>query len=245
MPKPVSRRPQIDPSGHWMTYSDMLSGLLLMFILLLLIFLWRFQETSRQLLIEQQVLRTIESEYTALKDEVERRIGVKAELIAELQTQFAANNIQAQIDPSGAIQLESNLFFEFNSTELKPEGQAFLARFFPIYVSVLSQDKYSGQVEEIIIQGHTDNIGTYLTNLNLSQARALSVASYCLSGTIPGITPTQLDTLQTKLTANGRSFSQPRYTTDGAIDPDASRRVEFLFRLGDEDMIEEFLGVTG
>ena len=74
MPKPASRRPQSDHSGHWMTYSDMLTGLLLMFILLLLIFLWRFQETSRQLLIEQQDLRTIESEYTALKEEVEHHV---------------------------------------------------------------------------------------------------------------------------------------------------------------------------
>lgn len=41
------------------------------------------------------------------------------------------------------------------------------------------------------------------------------------------------------LTANGRSWSNPIYNTDGTINDNQSRRVEFKFRLKDDEMIEE------
>ena len=45
--------------------------------------------------------------------------------------------------------------------------------------------------------------------------------------------------LQELLTAKGRSFSDPIYKADGTVDMDASRRVEFKFRLKDSEMIQE------
>ena len=45
------------------------------------------------------------------------------------------------------------------------------------------------------------------------------------------------------MTANGRSFSNPVYNTNGSIDMDASRRVEFKFRLKDEEMVEEMVKI--
>ena len=44
------------------------------------------------------------------------------------------------------------------------------------------------------------------------------------------------------LTANGRSYSQPIYK-DNDIDLDKSRRVEFKFRLKDEEMITEMQNI--
>jgi len=41
------------------------------------------------------------------------------------------------------------------------------------------------------------------------------------------------------LTANGRSYSQPILNEAGSIDRKKSRRVEFKFRLKDEQMIKE------
>ena len=41
------------------------------------------------------------------------------------------------------------------------------------------------------------------------------------------------------MTANGRSWSDPVYNADGTVNADASRRVEFKFRLKDQEMIEE------
>ncbi|MED3906779.1 OmpA family protein, partial [Geobacillus thermodenitrificans] len=40
------------------------------------------------------------------------------------------------------------------------------------------------------------------------------------------------------ITANGRSFSSPLTDENGKYDPDRSRRVEFLFRLKDDEAIK-------
>lgn len=90
---------------------------------------------------------------------------------------------------------------------------------------------------EIIIEGHTDTQGTYLVNLELSQERALSVATYCLQ--MPSLSESQLEKLREILTAKGKSYSDPIYNDDGTINMDASRRVEFKFRMKDSEMIDE------
>ena len=94
-------------------------------------------------------------------------------------------------------------------------------------------------VGEIIIEGHTDTTGTYLNNLELSQERALAVATYCLGAEMTGLTDEEKLVLQDILTANGRSYSDPVYMADGVtVDMDASRRVVFKFRMKDSEMID-------
>ena len=94
-------------------------------------------------------------------------------------------------------------------------------------------------ISEVIIEGHTDTTADYLYNLELSQQRALAVAKYCLDEKSSSVSKDQIEQLQKIMTANGRSFSNPVYNSDGSIDMDASRRVEFKFRLKDEEMVEE------
>ena len=92
---------------------------------------------------------------------------------------------------------------------------------------------------EIIIEGHTDSVGDYIRNLELSQQRAGAVASYVLSDSYTAITSGQRRLLRQMATANGRSFSDPVLNESGVEDKDASRRVVFKFRLTDEQMIEQ------
>ena len=65
-----------------------------------------------------------------LKDkqaQIDRIIGVKADVIEALQQEFAANNVNVTIDAStGALVLDSNVMFDYNETTLSPEGQAVL-----------------------------------------------------------------------------------------------------------------------
>ena len=58
-----------------------------------------------------------------------------------------------------------------------------------------------------------------------------------------GVTKEQLTLLRSILTAKGRSYSDPIYGEDGKIDMDASRRVEFKFRLKDSEMIDEMRNI--
>jgi chemotaxis protein MotB len=169
-------------------------------------------------------------------------VGVRTKIIRELSDALASANLKASVDSNtGDIMLESSVFFDVGRYDIKESGQALLNQFIPLYLSVLLQDEYADYLGEIIIEGHTDTQGTYLTNLELSQQRALSVAAYCLQ--MDSLTADQQEKLRQVLTAKGRSYSDPIYAADGSVDMDASRRVEFKFRLKDSEMIDEMRSI--
>ena len=165
-------------------------------------------------------------------------VGVRTKIIRELSTALTTADLKASVDKNtGDIMLESAVFFDVGKNTIKPSGQQLLKEFIPVYLGVLLRSEYADYLGEIIIEGHTDTQGSYLMNLELSQERALSVASYCLQ--MQGLSEEQLGMLRSILTAKGRSFSDPIYNGDGTINMDASRRVEFKFRLKDSEMIDE------
>lgn len=165
-------------------------------------------------------------------------VGVRTKIIKALGDALIEANLKASVDKNtGDIMLESAVFFDVGADVIKQSGQDLLNRFIPVYLGVLLEPEYADYLGEIIIEGHTDTQGTYLMNLQLSQKRALSVASYCLQ--MPQLSEIQLETLRSILTAKGRSYSDPIFGADGSIDMDASRRVEFKFRLKDSEMIDE------
>ncbi len=183
-------------------------------------------------------------EQTQLMSEQQRKIdqiiGVKADLIEALNSEFAANQINVNIDPqTGAIVLDSNVLFALRESELTEEGEMILTQVLPVYCQVLLSEKYADYVAEIIIDGYTDSQGDYLSNLALSQNRAFAVASYLLMISDTFMDQTSAKTLREKLTANGRSESNLVRDENGIENRDASRRVEVKFRLKDDEMIQE------
>ncbi len=168
---------------------------------------------------------------------IDKLIGIRSTMIQDLSNSLSAASLKAAVDPNtGDIMLDSAVFFETGSAEIRQEGKDLLDRFIPVYLDVLLRDQYSDYLGEIIIEGHTDSKGSYESNLKLSQNRALQVALYCLK--MPTLTGEQKAQLQKILTAKGRSYADLIYV-DGVEDADASRRVEFKFSLKDSEMIAE------
>lgn len=194
------------------------------------------QEQADKQAAMQTVLEAQKAEMLIYQQRIDDMIGVRTKIIQELSRALSEANLSAKVDPAtGDIVLESTVFFESNSSTIKEEGQRLLSRFLPVYLGVLMRKEYVNYVGEIIIEGHTDDQGSYMTNLKLSQNRALSVAEYCLSI----LSRSQASTFQQLLTAKGRSFSDLIYNADGSVNRTASRRVEFKFRLKDQEMIQE------
>ena len=174
------------------------------------------------------------------QQQIEQLVGMKPRIIQSLSDALKAANISASVDPnSGAIALETDVLFSTGRYDLTDEGRARIDDFLPVYLDVLFSDEYLPYVAEIIIEGHTDSVGDYIRNLELSQQRAGAVASYVLSDSYTAITSGQRRLLRQMATANGRSFSDPVLDESGVEDKDASRRVVFKFRLTDEQMIEQ------
>lgn len=189
----------------------------------------------------------IDAQQQALDDQqrqLEALVGLRTRIITSLSSALREANISAQVDPSnGSIALESDVLFELGKYNLSERGERFIDRFLPVYLNVLFSDEYREYVSEIIIEGHTDSLGGYIDNLELSQQRALAVASYVLNDDYRAITADQKSHLRTVATANGRSFSDPVLDAEGREDMDASRRVVFKFRLTDEQMIQQLKNI--
>ena len=110
---------------------------------------------------------------------------------------------------------------------------------------MLLSDEYLPYVSEIIIEGHTDTSGGFMSNLVLSQQRAYAVAEHVLTRGFgyPTISGKMMDNLRPLVTVNGRSYSDPVLNEDGSVNMDASRRVVFKFRLTDEQMINQLKNI--
>ncbi len=103
----------------------------------------------------------------------------------------------------------NNIFFETAKAELQPESFTELDR----VVTMLKDNPNM----EILIGGHTDNVGTPASNIQLSAARATSVESYLES---KGITNTRLRT-------KGFGETKPVASNDTEPGRQQNRRVEF------------------
>ena len=197
--------------------------------------------TQQATLDSQQA--TLDSQQATLDSQqaqIEQLVGMKPRIISSLSSALRASNISATVDQgSGAIALEADVLFATGQHKLTSAGKATIDDFLPVYLDVLFSEEYLPYVAEIIIEGHTDSVGDYIRNLELSQQRAGAVAAYVLDDGYRAITAQQRRLLREMSTANGRSFSDPVLDASGHEDKDASRRVVFKFRLTDEQMIEQ------
>lgn len=183
-------------------------------------------------------LQETQKQISAQQTKIDNLIGIRTKIIEDLSNVLAQNNLKASVDKNtGDITLDSAVFFETGKADIKDTGKELLNKFLPAYFSVLMREEYKDYLGEIIVEGHTDTVGSYFLNLDLSQKRALSVVKYCLE--MPSLTASQNEYLRTVLTSKGKSFSSPVLNSDGTVNMDKSRRVEFKFRLKDSEMIIE------
>lgn len=217
-----------DDGGNvfWVTMSDLMLGLAIIFITLFVLAMTGFNQKT----VQQQ--------------------RVKMEVAKEIEAELQKNNINAKVDRmTGDLEIPSSALFEVNSYILKPEGRAFLDKLTPIYVNtIFSNKKLSDSIESIIIQGHTDsqafagltNINDqFVYNMDLSTKRANSVAARMLEGTYK---PEYNEGFRKMITVEGRSFNDLILDDQGKEDMVKSRRVEIKLKVKDWS-VATFLGL--
>ena len=193
---------------------------------------------------QQAVVEAQQAKLDEQQVQLDRLVGVRAQIIEQLIDELSNASITgAQVDDSGAIVFQSDMMFEKNRDTLQAQGKVFLDSFIPRYIRVLMKSGNAPYVSQIIVEGHADTDGSYLMNLELSQARAYAVVEYIVSPEFTGITNQEKEWFRQIATVNGRSSVEPVYDGDGLIDKDASRRVVIKFRLNDENLVESMLDV--
>lgn len=214
-----------EESHFWPSFTDLLTSVLLCFILIFIIMM---------------VIKSFQIK--EMKETIDQIMGVRVDLIQDLNEEFSDSGIEID-EKTGALLFNTDILFEYDSATLKPEAFQFLDEFVPAYLDVLLENGYEEYISEIIIEGHADQDGTYLYNLELSQQRAYRVAEYILSDDFPY--KNIQEHLQAKLTVNGRSYTDGRTDDNGNYSNQASRRVEFKFRLKDQEILEKTRELLG
>jgi uncharacterized repeat protein (TIGR01451 family) len=108
------------------------------------------------------------------------------------------------------LELTRNIHFEFNKATIRPES-------FQILNDVAAVLKDNPQLN-ILIEGHTDAVGSVEYNQKLSDRRAASVKTYLVS---KGVAASRLST-------KGQGKLSPIASNDTAVGRALNRRVEFL-----------------
>ena len=210
-----------DNNIFWTTMADLLLGLAIIFMTLFVLAMTGFTQQS----LEQK----------------KQQIEVNKELIENLKKA----NIEAQVDPmTGDIKISDLELFELSSYNLSPKGKAYLDKLIPIYINtIFSKKELVGEIENIIIQGHTDSQSyagiknpdeQYMKNMSLSLQRANSVADYMFHTDFDKKYSSQLKKM---LLVEGKSFSEP-ILVNGKEDYNKSRRVEMRLKVKKLDVTE-------
>lgn len=169
----------------------------------------------------------------AQKAKIKSLTGIKLQVIAALKE---ALGDKIDIDKkTGSLRLASNILFGSGEAVLKPEAEVELKKAFEEYIGTLvTNAKIKPHLDKIIVEGHTDSVGSYIYNLNLSQKRALAVMEYLLT-----LEFTKVHNIKPLMTASGRAYLDLIKDENGVEDKNASRRIEIKFRLKNEDAMEE------
>ncbi|MGE0311505.1 MAG: flagellar motor protein MotB [Lautropia sp.] len=208
---------QSSNQSHWIPLADLMTGLMMVFMLLTAAFMLRVEQTTT----------LVVREYVDTKDE----------MLRALQREFAKDLQQWNATILGDMTIRFNdptALFATGSATLQPRFRQQLADFFPRYIDLLYSDKFRATITEIRIEGHTsafwagapDARNAYFQNMRLSQERTRSTLEFLFSlPKVQGREPWLVE----RLTANGLSSSRP--VTDGgqalAGSAALNQRVEF------------------
>jgi len=221
---------------HWIPLSDLMTGLMVMFLLIAVCYMVRVEADADK-------IKTVAVAYTDTRDALYE--ALRREFSADLPRWHA----QLLKDDLTIRFSEPDILFAEGSSELKLAFRQILDDFFPRYVRILTSPKYRDAITEIRIEGHTSSDWTgaaspddaYLHNMELSQARTRSTLLYVLM--LPQVRG-DVDWLRRLVTANGLSSSRLILDASGNEDAARSRRVEFKIRTDAETRIAKILEVT-
>ena len=222
----------------WLSVSDLMTGLMVIFLFIAIAYISRVQQNQ-----------------SVLTDYVETKNQLHDKLVKE----FEGDTLKWQMAIGKDLSMkfkEPTVLFASGSYELIPRFKEILDEFLHRYFNILLNDSLKNNIQEIRIEGHTDNVpiprydeDPYIANVILSQQRALSVLRYLRKmPSYQQYSEEQRSLLEFWFTANGLSYGK---AVDNAgnyinkshneIDKDMSRRVEFRIITSGDEVLENFV----
>ncbi|TDH35058.1 hypothetical protein E2A64_15190 [Pseudohoeflea suaedae] len=189
--------------NYFVSMTDMMVGILFIFIIMLMVFALQFQEqTDTSETQIEEVLKRVEevaNQLKILRDEIDTELASldqsqreRTELLNDLKDELKEVGLEVQIDPeNGVLRLTDNAIrFDSDRSNLNAAAAANVAklaqvlqRVLPRYVSSCDEleapecvgvNKSTSTIDTVFIEGHTDLTGTDERNWALSTERAVS-----------------------------------------------------------------------
>lgn len=227
----TKRQTEHETSEHWISVSDLMSGLMMVFLFISIALM-------RHALIERDKIKTIAVAYQ------NNQVALYEALSLEFKADLAKWN--AEIDKTTlSFQFKSpDILFGQGSSMLAVDFRNVLKDFFPRYMKILGT--FKGSINEVRIEGHTSSSwntktsvdDAYFKNMELSQARTLSVLHYVQG--LPEIR-SEKEWVQRNIAAVGLSSSRLVLNTSGGEDGQSSRRVTFRVITNAETQIRKII----
>ena len=208
--------------SHWQSISDLMTGLMVIFLFVCLGFLYQLN----------QVREKYNMERIAIYDELNEEF--KPEEMAKWGARIDEHTLTVSF-------VEPSVYFASGSAQVTWQFQQMLNEFFPRYIKILKN--HSDSIIEVRIEGNAskewnggdpNSTAAYYYNMKLSQDRAFNVLQYAYA--MPAVAEDR-PWLQEKLRANGASYSKANENNA------ASRCVEISIRRNAEKELES-LGIT-
>jgi outer membrane protein OmpA-like peptidoglycan-associated protein len=212
---------------EWISISDMMSGLMLIFLFIAISFMVKVEA-------EKKDMRDVVTEYRDTK------ANLNEALFAEFEDDL--QSWDAGITKQNSIVFNSpEVLFDVSQSKLQKSFKIILQDFFPRYIKILHSKEYKDTIQEVRVEGHTSDTWKkssspkeiYLKNMKLSQERAFEVLAFCYT-LEENTTQTTKEWLKKHFRANGMAFAKMH-------DRKTARRVEFVVQMKSEERISEIL----
>ena len=212
----MDTRPTLTPKqdSQWMSVSDLMSGLVLIFIILTMSMIHEAAQIKEK---SGDINSDIDKIALALESEFE-------DDLKKWNAEFNAPLLEFTY-------LNPEVLFDGGKSDLKPQFRLILSDFIPRYLKVLNE--YQDTILEIRIEGHTSTRWdtatsrqeAYEKNMDLSHRRTAAVLQYAYS--LEEVRTSYFGWLSQRLVAVGMSSSRPILDSNGREQEKKSRRVTF------------------
>ena len=207
---------------HWVYVSDMMTGLMMIF-----------------LFISVAYIQSISKDFYEIQNN-------QNTICNDIRNEFSDNPLQwkgMSLCEKGVLISFSgkNSLFDKGRAELSDEFKSYLESFFPKLMRIIIMHK--NLIQELRIEGHTDSsypqdltkLEGYIYNTRLSQKRSREVMDFVLTQIEDN--EAYMEWAFDRITANGMSSSNRKFSHNNTEDERASRRVEFRIRVKAEDRL--------
>lgn len=257
-PLPPNNDLEHEDQGYFMSISDMMSGLLFIFIITLMVFVISFKDQEMAAQAQEQQFREEKGKAEREKDrlnivlkDVTDAKDARRQLLEDLQKSLEQQGVVVRIDvEKGLLHVPEDVLFKSGRAELLEGGENSLnilaehlrARL-PCYTGprdaprpeqcVIEEFK-PGRLEAVFVEGHTDNVpfssGRFEDNWDLSARR--SIVSYrLLLAAQPELGALTNANGEPIFGVSGYADTRPVVAHDAICDEPLNRRIDLRFLL--------------